>query len=57
MGKDLLEIISKVIGYYYWNPKNNKEAERLGKDCAEEVRAALEREAPIIDEYIEVRRK
>jgi len=57
MGKDLIDLIAEIIGYHFWKPKSEGDAIRHGKDCAKEIRAMLEREAPIIDEYIEIRQR
>jgi len=36
-----LEIIAKIIGYHFWQCKNDKEAIELGMDCAKEIIKAL----------------
>lgn len=38
----MLERIAKVIGYHFWQCESDKEAIKMGMDCAKEVIKEIE---------------
>jgi len=44
MNRELFETIAKVIGYHFWQVKDDYKAIQCGKDCAKEIVEELEKE-------------